>query len=123
MSNFPTFYEEEQVKLGEQTLLLAINFRALDAIETLSEQRMDDILPSVLTGTAKLGLLGKVLWGLLREHHPETTLDNAAGLMFDKATSVSVGLAMSELLRRAFNIEVEAKGKNPPKRRGASKAS
>jgi hypothetical protein len=120
---FPTFYEEETVALDGGSLRLAINFRALTAIEGLAEQGMDDILPAVLGGRAPLNLIGKVLWGLMREHHPESTLDDAGGLMLSKATSAAVGLAMSSLLMRAFSVEPEAKGKNPPRRRGASKAS
>jgi hypothetical protein len=120
---FPSFYEEEQVKLEGGMLRLAINFRALGAIETLVEDRMDNIVLAVLTGAAPLNVLGKVLWGLMREHHPETGLDDAAGLMFDKVSAVPVGLAISDLLRRAFHVETEAKGQNPPKRRGASKPS
>jgi hypothetical protein len=120
---FPSFYEEEQVEIDGGALRLAINFRALGAIETLVEKGMDEILPAILTGNAHLNVIGKVLWGLLREHHPESTLDDAAGLMFNKTTNVKVGLAMNALLMRAFHLEPEAKGKNPPKRRGASKAS
>jgi hypothetical protein len=124
MSNFPTFYEEEQVKLSDElTLRLAINMRALTAIEGLTEMGMDSVLPQILTGTAPLNVIGKVLWGLMREHHPESSLDDAAGLMFDKGTNAPVGLAVNALLTRAFHVEPEAKGKNPPKRRGASKAS
>jgi len=120
---FPSFYEEEQVKLDGGVLRLAINFRALGAIETIVELGMDKILPEVLTGAAPLNVLGKVLWGMMREHHPDSTMEDAAGLMFNRATSVPVGLAMNALLVRAFNIEPEAKAKNPPKRRGASKTS
>lgn len=120
---FPTFYEEEQVKLDGGVLRLAINFRALGAIETLTERGMDELLPSLLGGNAQTNVIGKVIWGLMREHHPESTLDDAAGLMFDKKTAVPVGLAVNALLMRAFHLEPEAKDKNPPKRRGASKAS
>jgi hypothetical protein len=57
------------------------------------------------------------------EHHPETSLDEAAGLMLSKGSSVKVGLAINALLMRAFSIETKEKDKNPPKRRGASKTS
>jgi hypothetical protein len=121
---FPSFYEEEVVRIdGENSVRLAINFRALSAIEGLAETSMDHVLTLVLSGGAPLSLVGKVLWGLMREHHPESTLDDAAGLLFDKNTNTLVGLAMNALLMRAFHIEPEAKDKNPPKRRGASKAS
>lgn len=119
------FYEEEQVRISDDlTLRLSINFRAIDAIENLVGQTMEEVVAEVVSGKPRLSLTGKVLWGLLREHHPESTLDEAAGLMFDAEKSVPVGYAMGELLRRAFNLgEPKAKGQNPPKRRGASKAS
>lgn len=118
------FYNEEQVKLDEETSLrLVFNFRAIDAIETLTGESMDAVAREVLSGEPRLSVTGKVLWGMLREHHSDATLDEAAGLMFDKERAAPVGLAMGQLLLRAFNIETKAKGENPPKRRGASKTS
>src|SRR5690349_16569202 len=102
---FPTFYEEESVELDGGVLRLAINFRAITAIEGLTGEGMDVTVASVLSGGAHLNVVGKVLWGLLREHHPETGLDEAAGLMFNKASAVKVGLAISAVLMRAFSIE------------------
>jgi hypothetical protein len=121
------FYNEEQVNIGTteepEILTLVFNFRAIDAIETLTGEQMDAVAREVLSGEPRLSVTGKVLWGLLREQHSDATLDQAAGLMFDKERSVPVGLAMGQLLLRAFNIETKAKDENPPKRRGASKPS
>jgi hypothetical protein len=69
-----------------------------------------------------MALVGKVLWGLLREKHEGVTLDQAAGVGFGP-DGAKVGLAMADILSRGFNLGGEAKEKNPPKRRGASKAS
>lgn len=114
------FYHEGQVEVEGESLTLVCNFRAIDVIESLTGQTMDEVLPQ-LAGTS-YSLAGKVLWALLREKHEGVTLDQAAGVAFG-ADGQKVGLVMGDVLRRAFNIGEEEKAKNPPKRRGRSKAS
>lgn len=113
------FYHEGQVEVEGETLHLVCNFRAIDVIESVTEQKMSDILPQLVDPPH--ALVGKVLWGLLREKHEGVTLDEAAGVGFGP-DGAKVGLVMGDVIRRAFNIG-EAKDKNPPKRRGASKTS
>src|SRR5687768_8166297 len=112
-----SFYHEGQVEVDGETLHLVCNFRAIDAIESLTEQKMTDILPQLVD--PPFALVGKVLWGLLREKHENVTLDEAAGVGFGP-DGAKVGLVMGDVLRRAFNIGEEAKDENPPKRRGRS---
>lgn len=114
------FYHEGQVEVEGETLHLVCNFRAIDVIESVTEQKMSDILPQLVDPPH--ALVGKVLWGLLREKHEGVTLDEAAGVGFGP-DGAKVGLVMGDVIRRAFNIGEEAKDKNPPKRRGASKTS
>jgi hypothetical protein len=116
------FYNEVTMKAEGETFRLVINFRALDAIETLLDRPFDTVLEELSSGNQKLGLVGKVLWGLLREHHAEMTLDETASLMFGE-TGQAAGLAVHQLLNAAFPTGEKAKGKNPPRRRGASKLS
>jgi hypothetical protein len=113
------FYHEGQVEVDGETLHLVCNFRAIDCIEALTGLDMSSVLAD-LQGAPTHGLVGKVLWGLLREKHEGTTLDMAAGAAFGP-DGPKVGLAMGDIFRRAFNIGEEAKGANPPKRRGRSK--
>jgi hypothetical protein len=116
-----SFYHEGQVEVEGETLHLVCNFRAIDVIESVTEQKMTDILPQLVDPPHSL--IGKVLWGLLREKHEGVTLDQAAGVGFGPS-GAAVGLVMGDVLRRAFNIgEEKAEGKNPPKPRGRSKAS
>lgn len=115
-----SFFNEAQIEVEGETLHLVLNFRALDVIESLAEQPIPAILPQ-LAGSPPFSLVGKVLWGLLREKHPGITLDEAAGVAFGPDGAV-VGLAIGDLLRRGFDLG-EAKAENPPKRRGASKPS
>lgn len=116
------FYHEQAVVIDGEALRLVINFRALDAIETLTGQDFDTSLVELQSGKARTGLICKVVWGLLREHHPEMTIDQATSLVFGEI-GVTVGVALQSLLEAAFPVAEEAKGENPPKRRGASSAS
>lgn len=117
-----SFYNEAQVKVDGEVLTLVCNFRAVDVIEDLTGQKMSDILPQL--ADPPYALVGKMLWALLREKHEGVTLDEAAGVGFGPEGAL-VGMAMGDLLRRAFNLgeQPKAKGENPPKRRGRSKSS
>jgi hypothetical protein len=114
------FYNEEQVQVEGETLHLVLNFRALDVIESLTQQKMSDILPQLVDPPH--ALVGKLLWALLREKHDGVTIDEAAGAAFSK-DGVKIGLAMASLFSRAFNLGGEEKKKNPRKPRGTSKDS
>lgn len=114
------FYHEGQVEVDGENLHLVCNFRALDVIESVTGQKMSDILPQLVDPPHSL--VGKVLWGLLREKHENVTLDEAAGVAFGEKGGL-VGVVMGDVLRRSFNIGAAEKKPNPPKRRGTSKAS
>lgn len=114
------FFHEGQVEVEGETLHLVCNFRAIDCIESVTGEKMTDILPQL--ADPSFSLVGKVLWGLLREKHEGVTLDQAAGVGFGPEGD-KVGLVMGDVLRRAFNIGEEEKDKNPPERRGRSKTS
>lgn len=122
------FYDEELVEAGEDKLTLAIDFRALDTIEHIVGEDggitpMPIVVSMLFGNPPPLSVSGKVLWALLRRHHPDATLDEAAGLMFGEHGG-KVAEAMLPLLLRSMNLgETKAKDKNPPKRRGASKTS
>lgn len=114
-----TFFHEGQVEVEGETLHLVCNFRTIDVIESITEQKMSDILPQLIDPPH--ALIGKVLWAMLREKHEGITLDEAAGVGFGP-DGVAIGVVLGDILRRAFNLG-EAKDENPPKRRGRSKPS
>ena len=120
------FYAEQAVVIDGETLRLAINFRAIDATEQLMKplgfSGYDEILEEIQKPSCPVGVTGRVVWGLLREHHPELSLDETASLLFG-ANALKVGIALNELLQAAFPTAEIAKGENPPKPRGASKPS
>lgn len=117
-----TFYHEGQLEVDGETLYLVCNFRTIDVIETLTEQKMSDILPQLVDPPH--ALVGKILWAMLREKHEGVTLDEAAGVGFGP-DGAAVGVVLGDILRRAFNLGEKPKEKdqNPPKRRGRSKTS
>lgn len=124
------FYDEELIDVGGNKVRLAIDFRAIDVMEHLvgesgSTVPATAVVEAVLfSDPVPISIAGKVLYALLRRHHEEATLDEAAGLMFGPDGN-RVALAMRSLLERAFNLgsPPKAKGKNPRKPRGASKPS
>lgn len=122
------FYDEELIQVGDDTLRLAIDFRAIDVIEHLAGESstitpMPEVIAMLYADPLPLSVAGKVLWALLRRHHETVTLDEAAGLMFHEQAN-RVGLAMLSLINRAMNLDQpKAKDKNPRKRRGASATS
>lgn len=119
------YYNEQAVTVGDETFRLVINFKTIDATESLLGGRSYDmILGEMLTGRPSVGTQARVVWGLLREHHPEITLEQASALARGEAGE-RVGIAIAQLLNAAFPLadEPKAKGKNPPQRRGASKLS
>lgn len=123
------FYDEELISIGDDTLRLAIDFRAIDVIEHLAGESgsvtpMPEVVAMLFADPPSLSVAGKVLWALLRRHHEDVTLDQCAGLMFGNDGN-RVATAMYGLILRAMNLgePKKEKGKNPPKRRGASKPS
>lgn len=124
----PAFYHEEAVQVGEVTLRLVMNFRALDAIECETQRGFDGILKQLTApgGEPPLSLASRVVWGLLREHHPEIGIDQAATLV-NGPSAPAIGVAMGLLFERAWPRATPTDGKakpaHPRKPRGRSKPS
>ena len=113
------FYNEETVEIEGEVFQLVLNFRSIDATESVALKSWAEILDEITGDSPRQGTIGRVLWGLLRENHPEITLDQTATLMFGE-TGVRVGLAVKRLLDAAFNgAEEKTKGENPLEPRGA----
>ncbi|RZM11810.1 MAG: hypothetical protein EOP67_66610 [Sphingomonas sp.] len=121
------FRHEEAVTVGDDALRLVLNFRALDAIESETQRPFDTILHQLTAGgIPPNSLVSRVVWGLLREHHAEVSIDQAAGLVNGDAAP-AIGMAMGKLFETAFPRAKPADGKakpaHPRKPRGASKPS
>lgn len=110
-----------QTEDGEN-LTLVCDFYTIDVVESITGQKWDDIIPQLADPPRALGV--QVLYGLLRKRHEGLTLDEAAGVSYDK-NSIVLWATVGDVIRRACNIADggEAKDENPPKRRGRSKVS
>lgn len=123
----PTFYHEEVVKVGDDTLRLSLDFLALDAIERETQRPFDGILQELTSGaeTPANALSSRVVWGLLRTHHPDIDIGQATWLA-NSPSNVALGVAIAKLLESAWpRAEVpkpgQAKPAHPRKPRGALK--
>jgi hypothetical protein len=112
------FFAEVDVEVDGQTLKIVCNFGAIDFIERVTGEKMQEIIPQLADPSQSLAV--KVLWGLLRYRWEGVTVDDAAALAFgpDKG---KIAIAMGEAISRAFSFE-EAKDENPPVRRGRSRS-
>lgn len=115
------YYNEQSVEVDGEAYRLVMNFRTIDATESvLGGRAYDEVIEELLSGRPSIGLQTRVVWGLLREHHPEVTLEQASSLARGKA-GVAVGEAIGKLIDASFPAAdaVKEKDRNPPKRRGA----
>jgi hypothetical protein len=115
------FFNEADVEIADKEILhLVLDFRAIDVIESLTGQSMDEVLPQLVNPPHNLA--AKMLWAMLRERHDGVSLNEAMGVVVDRTYGPRVGITMADLLKRAYDLE-EAKDQNPPKRRGRSQSS
>lgn len=114
------FYNEQLVEIEGEKFRLVLNFKAIDATEQLSGRDYDDILAELQSKDCRTGTMGRAVWGLLREHHPEVTIDETLSLMAGEANGKKIGIALGLLLDAAFPTAEKAKDENPPGPRGQS---
>lgn len=116
-----SFYHEGQVEADGESLTLVCDFGAIMAIEGVTGENWDDIVPQLAAPSRTLSV--QVLWGLLRRKHEGITLDQAAGVAFGK-DQAAVGQCMFEVIARACNIvDDEKTGGAKKKRSGQSPSS
>lgn len=119
------FYNEQTVKVGSEEFRLVLNFATIDAVESLLAPRtFDEIVGELLGGKPPLATQTRVVWGLLREHHPELSIDQAMTIASGQSAE-GVGIAVGNLIMAGFPLSdgTKAKEANPPKPRGASRRS
>jgi len=120
------FHFDAEVEAAEGFILhLSIDFAVINKLEGLLNKGMDELLGELVTSAS---VMGKFLWAMTREHHPDLTLDQVAGIMFSKDYGAGVVATLGNLVRNAFNIgEPDAVGEqsHPPRKGsvGASRAS
>ena len=106
---------------GEK-LTLVCDFYTIDVVEQITGLNWDDdILPQLASPRKALAV--QLLYGLLRKRQEHITLDEAAGLSYDK-NAIAMWAVVGDVIRRACNIgggeEAEPAKKKPA---GRSKGS
>lgn len=117
-----SFFAEGLIETEDgEKLTLVCDFYAIDVVEQISGEAWDDILPQLASPPRALAV--KVLYGLLRKRQPEITLDEAAGVSFDK-NQIAIWAIMGDVIRRACNFGSDEEEEAPKKKpSGRSKAS
>ena len=114
------FAPEEQVEAFGETFTLRLDFRAISVIEGALNLQFPAVVAELRGGNPPYATLSRVLWALLREHHPEVTIDQCLAIVMDPGKDGGkFGFALDALLERAFPVVTEDRKKpNPPKKRG-----
>lgn len=117
-----SFFAEGTFETDEgERLTLVCDFSALDVIEGVTGENWDKIVPQLVNPPRALAV--KVLYGLLRKRQEQITLDEVAGLFFDK-NSIALWAVMGDVIARACNFEAGGDEESPKKKRGGrSRAS
>lgn len=109
-----SFFAEGQFQTDEgERLTLVCDFAALDVIEGVTGQNWDEIVPQLVKPPR--GLAVKVLYGLLRKRHEQISLDEVAGLFFDK-NSIALWAVMGDVIARACNFDAGEEDAKPKKK-------
>jgi hypothetical protein len=113
------FFAEGQFETDEgDRLTLVCDFSALDVIEQVTGYNWDEIVPQLVNPPRALAV--KVLYGLLRKRHEQISLDEVAGLFFDK-NAIALWAVMGEVIARACNFESSG-GDKPAKKKPAGRS-
>lgn len=117
------FFAEGLIETEDgEKLQLVCDFYTIDILEQISGQNWDDILPQLVNPPKALAC--KLLYSLLRKRHEHVTLDEAAGLSYDK-NAIAIWAIVGDVIRRACNIdggEEEAPAKKKPAGRSRGSA-
>lgn len=107
------FYGEASVTLSDgRTLTLRRDFNALAEAEEAVGVRMDVITKALQAGGPVLKFTRALLWGALRAHHPDVTLEDAGELLMAEPEAINAAME-----RATSNGEARQVGPaNPPKR-------
>lgn len=103
-------YGEARVALDDgRELTLRFDFAALIEAEEAADSGTEAMMTEMAKGGARLKTARAMLYGALRHHHPDFTLEDAGELLLTDSEAVSgaMGRAMQEMAER--------RSKNPPK--------
>lgn len=117
------FYAEGLIETEDgEKLTLVCDFYTIDVVEQISGQNWDDIIPQLVNPPKALAV--QLLYGLLRKRQEHVTLNEAAGLSYDK-NAVAIWAVVGDVIRRASNLggdEEETGAKKKPSGRSRRSA-
>lgn len=115
------FFAEGLIETEDgEKLTLVCDFFTIEVAEQITGQNWDDILPQLVSPPKALAV--KVLYSLLRKRHEHITLDEAAGLSYDK-NAIAIWAIVGDVIARACNFGSDEEDSAKKKPRGRSKAS
>lgn len=119
------FYAEGLIETEDgEKLQLVCDFYTIDVVEQISGLNWDDDIISQFPNPPK-ALAIQVLYGLLRKRQENVTLDEAAGLTYDKNV-IAIWAVMGDVIRRACNFAPDEEEEPTPAKKkpgGRSKGS
>jgi len=112
-------YGEARVPLDDgRELTLRFDFGALVEAEEAADKGTEELMKELSKGGARLKTARAMLYGGLRYHHPDITLEDAGELLMSDSEAISKGMgsAMEEMAdRRAkANPQTGAAGSRKP---------
>jgi len=114
-------YGEARVDLDDgRELTLRFDFGALAEAEEAADKGTQEMMAELAKGGARLKTARAMLYGALRFHHPDLTLEDAGELLLSDSGNISeaMGRAMSEMAERRSKANpptgAEARRKPPP---------
>lgn len=102
---------------GEE-LTLRYDFNALAAVEEAADKPIAEVLGAMSNGVPRLTVARALIYGGLREHHPEVDVKAAGELVLSDGKALVD--AMRKALASAFPQAEGRKGGNPPKSKTAT---
>lgn len=104
---------EAAIKVGEREYVLAFNINAMCEVEYILDLSTDKILRA-LAASPPLHIVRALLWGGLRQHHPDVDLIGAGNLIEEMG---GPGTALDGIGKALVSAFPEAKDdtENPPK--------
>jgi hypothetical protein len=114
------FFAEGLIETEDgEKLTLVCDFFTIDVVEQISGQNWDDILPQLASPPKALAI--QVLYGLLRKRQVHVTLDEAAGLSYDK-NAIAIWAVVGDVIRRACNLGGGEEEEKPAKKKPSGRS-
>lgn len=114
---------EVELVVGDKTYKLRLGINAIVEVEdVLGGVGINEIIASLDPANVRIGTLRAILWGALREHHPEVTLLDAGDLI-GEVGAAAIAPVVGEAIGAAFPRSEGAKRPRKAAKAGTGKSS